>query len=245
MPEMNTAPVNLGSSNQQPSLPKARMGMGVGRSILQHNLDLNYATHVGKIQAGLSAQDHNQRMKENAANNRHEIRKSILEHQQGLEKEAVVHANSVDQLRTGSELKVSEGEAAHKNAVDLMNRLGRNSAPGSEVAFKHGDVSATYTLKNSAKPKATTTPTHTGPSFVGMPGYRMSAPAAPAAATPVQEEGPKPLVKQGEKGRFASLKTAEELAAAKKAKKKSTPAKTAPTVGRNAQGRMTSLKPKD
>jgi hypothetical protein len=249
MPEMNMSPVNIGQNDWNPAAAlsnklgagsNSRAGRGgITSQLIQHGLNKDLASHVGKIQADLSSQDSGQRMKENAANNRHEIRKTILEHHQGLEKEAVVHTNSLERLRGESTAKISEGDAAHKNAVDLMKRLGKASSPGTDVAFKHGDVSASFTAKPK-KEKTATTPVHTGQSFVGMPGYHVTTPA-PAAA-PSQDSSPKPLVKKGEKGKFASLKTPEEQAAAKKVKKSSKPAVTGPTVKKGPKGRFASLK---
>ena len=252
MPDLNPSPVQFGQSTWNPGTALANKlgggnksrGGGLTNQLVQHSLNKDLATHVGGIESGLSAQAHAQTMKQNAANNRHEIRKTILEHHQGLEKEAVVHNNSMDILRTGSQLKVNEGDAAHKNAVELMNRLAKASAPGTDIAFKHGDVSASFTAKAKKETAPTTptptTPTNTGPSFVGMPGYHVTTPAPSAA--PAQESGPKPLVKKGEKGRFASLKTPEEQSAAKKTRKSSKSAVTGPTVKKGPKGRFASLK---
>ena len=252
MPDLNPSPVQFGQSTWNPGTALANKlgggnksrGGGLTSQLVQHSLNKDLATHVGTIESGLSAQTHAQTMKQNAANNRHEIRKTILEHNQGLEKEAVVHNNSMDNLRTGSQLKVNEGDAAHKNAVELMNRLAKASAPGTDIAFKHGDVSASFTAKAKKETAPTTptptTPTNTGPSFVGMPGYHVTTPAPSAA--PAQESGPKPLVKKGEKGRFASLKTFEEQSAVKKTKRPSKSAVTGPTVKKGPKGRFASLK---
>ena len=232
-----------------------------GQMVLQHGMNLesashqnalakDLATHTGMIQSGLSAQEHAQtstlsaqehlqRKKENAATNRHEIKKIVLGHNNDLEKTAVTHNNSLATLRTGSTVKIAEEKAAHKNAADLIDRLHTSAAPGTEVSFKHGGISANFTLKTPPSPATNPTPT-VAPAqtthFVGMPSNRASASEAP--------KGPQPTVKRGPDGKMVSLKNTS--ASVKKAPaKKSAPAKGQPTVTRDPKtGRMVGIKKK-
>lgn len=188
MPDMNLSPVEFGHSTWNPGTAlsnklgkggSSRSGMGLTGQLVQHSLNKDLATHIGGIESNLSAQQSGERMKENAATNRHEIRKIALEHRLGLEKEAVVHSNSMERLRGESSAKVSEGEAAHKNAVDLMGRLSKAAASGSDISFAHGDVKASFTRKQRT-PKAVKTE------------------SAPMQEAPVQEA---PAAKSGVVGR--------------------------------------------
>jgi hypothetical protein len=229
-----------------------------------NELAKDYATHAGNIQSGLSAQEHSQasalsaqehgqRLKEDAAGRRHELKKIVLGHNNDLEKSALEHHLSTDKLRTESGLRVTEAnntskntvtesKVAHKHAGDLLNRISAAGQGGTDVSFKHGNVSASFTLKTPPSPATNPTPTvapKQTKSFVGMPGNRASAPAAAPS-------GPQPSVKRGPNGRIMSLKDTASAAPAKKAPaKKAAPAKGQPTVTRDPKtGRMIGIKKK-
>jgi hypothetical protein len=262
MAEMNRANVNLGNEGFNPFTTLANKAGSFGSGAMQHARNKDLATHKYGLESQLSAQEHTQastlsaqeseqRMKENAANNRHEIKKIGLIHNHELVVKAVDHNNGIEKLRTESTLRTGEENArsnnalqqlnvAHTNATEWLQKLHRAAAPGTKVDLTHGDVKATYTTKE-AKPKAEPkAPQHTGPDFVGMPGYHITTPA-PAAA-PAAPEGPKPTVKRGPGGRMVSLKEGVQAANKQKPAKKSAPAKGQPTVARGPGGRMVSLK---
>jgi len=242
-------------------------GMNMEAAHHGNELAKDYATHAGNIQSGLSAQEHSQtsalsaqehgqRLKEDAAGRRHEIKKIVLTHNNDLEKAAVEHHLSTDKLRTESGLRVteanntsrntvSEATVAHKHAGDLLNRIAAAGQGGTDVSFKHGNVSANFTLKTPPSPATNPTPTVAPKQtkmFVGMPSNRASAPAA----TPTPPKGPQPTVTRGAGGRMVSLKNPTPTAApAKKAPAKKAVAKGQPTVTRDkTTGRMVGIKKK-
>jgi hypothetical protein len=149
-------------------------GMGLEAASHQNALDKDLASHQGQIQSGLSAQDHNQRMKEGAASRRHEVRMTVLNHNNSLEAKAVDHHLGVERMRTESGLRSTEAGAAHANATDLINRLNSVAKPGSNISFAHGDINAKFTLNKpeTAAPQQTGTPVH----IMNNP----NTPAAPA-----------------------------------------------------------------
>ena len=161
MPDLNPSPVQFGQSTWNPGTALSNKlgggnrsrGGGLTSQLVQHSLNKDLATHIGAIESNLSTQQSGERMAENAATHRHEIRKTVLQHNNDLEKTAVVHHNSQEALRTQSGLTVTEGAAAHANAVDLMGRLSKLSEGGTEVGFTHGDVKASFTRRKRA-PKA-------------------------------------------------------------------------------------------
>lgn len=241
--------------------------MGLEAAHYGNELGKDYATHVGNIQSGLSAQEHGQtsalsaqehgqRLKENAATNRHVIKKTILDHHNDLEKRAVDHHLSTDKLRTESGLRVTEANntskntiteagVAHKHAGELINRIAAAGQGGTPAEFSGSGVTAKLTLKIPANPATNPTPTvapRQTKSFVGMPGNRASTPA------PAAPKGPQPTVSRGAGGKMVSLKNATTPAAsapAKKAPAKKAVAKGQPTVTRDPQtGRMIGIKKK-
>ena len=243
--------------------------MGLEAAHYGNELSKDYATHVGNIQSGLSAQEHGQtsalsaqehgqRLKETAASNRHIIKKTILDHHNDLEKRAVDHHLSTDKLRTESGLRVTEANntskntiteagVAHKHAGELIDRIAATGQGGTEVSLKHNNVSASFTLKTPPSPATNPTPTvapRQTKTFVGMPANRASAPATAPAAP----KGPQPTVTRGAGGRMVSLKNATTPVAsapAKKATAKKAVAKGQPTVTRDPQtGRMIGIKKK-
>ena len=244
MPEMNQSSVNFGSSTFNPftAMTNRAKGGGMGSAMIQHGLYKDAMTHEYGLKSGLSTQEHQQRTKEQAAGNRHEIRKIALEHKNNLEVKAVDHTNSVSHMREESGLRMGEENArannalehlntGHRNATEWLQQLHKAAAPGTEVSLSHGDAKASFTTK-AAKAKGATTPTQTGPSFVGMPGYHVTTPA------PVTEpEGPKPTVKRGPNGRMVSLKEGVQTAI----KQKPAPKKTGPLVAKGPKGRFAKL----
>ena len=201
MPEMNKPVANIGSSSFNPFSSMSnkfggRGGSGVLHTVVQHNLNKDLVTHEYGLASGLSAQEHQQRVKENAANNRHEIRKVALEHNNNLEVKAVDHNNSLEHLRTESGLRVGEENArsnnalaqlntGHQNATEWLNKLHEAAAPGTEINLSHGEIKANFTSKPQAaiKPEAPT-----------------------ASAEPTAPTANKPTVARGPGGRMVSLK---------------------------------------
>ena len=255
---------NMSSRAHSTSQMVLQHGMNMEAAHHGNELAKDYATHAGNIQSGLSAQEHSQasalsaqehgqRLKEDAAGRRHELKKIVLGHNNDLEKSALEHHLSTDKLRTESGLRVTEAnntskntvtesKVAHKHAGDLLNRISAAGQGGTDVSFKHGNVSASFTLKTPPSPATNPTPTvapKQTKSFVGMPGNRASAPAAAPS-------GPQPSVKRGPNGRIMSLKDTASAAPAKKAPaKKAAPAKGQPTVTRDPKtGRMIGIKKK-
>jgi hypothetical protein len=253
--------------SHQMGLEAAHYGNELGKDYASHVGGINSALSAqehGQTSA-LSAQEHGQRLKETAATNRHIIKKTILDHHNDLEKRAVDHHLSTDKLRTESGLRVTEANnaskntiresnntsnntineagVAHRHAGELINRIAAAGQGGTEVSFKHNNVSASFTLKTPPSPATNPTPTvapRQTKSFVGMPGNRASTPA-PAAPT-----GPQPTVTRGAGGRMVSLKNPTPTAApAKKAPAKKAVAKGQPTVTRDkTTGRIVGLKKK-
>jgi hypothetical protein len=243
-------------------------GMNMEAAHHGNELAKDLASHQGGIasalsaqgheqSSALSAQEHGQRLKETAATNRHIIKKTILDHHNDLEKRAVDHHLSTDKLRTESGLRVTEANntskntikeagVAHKHAGELIDRISAAGQGGTEVALKHNNVSASFTLKTPPSPATNPTPTvapRQTKTFVGMPANRASAPAAAPAAP----KGPQPTVTRGPGGRMVSLKNPTPTAApAKKAAaKKAVSAKGQPTVTRDkTTGRMIGIKKK-
>ena len=89
-------------------------------------------------------------------------------------------------------------------------------------------------LALNLQPAAVTTPTHSGPTFLGMPPKPAPA-AAPAAAAPAAS------VTRNARGQATSLNPQKSVT---KTQKKSAPKKTSATVTRDARGRAVSLKNK-
>lgn len=261
---------NMGARSNTTGQMVLQHGMNLEAAHHGNELAKDYATHAGNIQSGLSAQEHGQtsalslqehgqRLKEDAAGRRHEIKKIVLTHNNDIEKSAVEHHLSTDKLRTESGLRVNEANnassntvnesnVAHKHAGDLLNRIAAAGQGGTDVSLKHGNVSASFTLKTPPSPATNPTPTvapQQTKSFVGMPGNRASAPAAAPAAP----KGPQPTVTRGPGGKMVSLKNATTPVASAPAKKapakKTAPAKGQPTVTRDPKtGRMIGIKKK-
>jgi hypothetical protein len=165
-----------------------------------------------------------------------------LEHQGKLHADELEH----DKWRTlaahvlGQEAATSE----HGRRLEFFNQTRKHAEGGTGVDVTVGDYKASFTKKNR---KPTTAPSVSepaqtkGPTFVGMPSTRISAPSTSAA--PVQE-GPKPTVKRGPGGRMVSLKSGAAPAAPAR-KKKASQAPAAPLIGRDPKtGKAISLKKK-
>ena len=126
-------------------------------------------------------------------------------------------------------------KSAHKRLGEFHGQLARHSQPGTEVKYKAGDVSASFTKATpKARPVKTETPAAApaarGPVDVGMP----SMPAAKPKTSAAVGRDPKT-------GRAVSLKSSS----ATTIKKTATPKATAgtPSVTRDSKtGRIRSLK---
>ena len=241
-------------------------GMGMEAAHHGNELAKDYATHVGTIQSGLSAQEHGQtsalsaqehgqRVKETAATNRHVIKKTILDHHNDLEKRAVDHHLSTDKLRTESGTRIAEANntsrntvreanVAHRHAGELMNRIAASGQGGTQVDMAGSGIKAKFTLKIPPSPATNPTPTVAPKKMIHVTPVTGTATPAPA---PAATEGPKPSVTRGPNGRIMSLKKPTEptAAPAKKAAAKKAVAKGQPTVTRDPQtGRMIGIKKK-
>jgi hypothetical protein len=119
-------------------------------------------------------------MENNAANNRHERRQAVLTHNQGMEKMA----------------------QEHHNATGFMETLRSHAEPGTEASFGHGNINASFTLKNkktkAAKQEASVESTPATP-----------APSAPASTSVVDRDA---------RGRAVSKDPVKRAAAEAKAK---------------------------
>jgi len=255
MATFNTAQAQFGQSNANPANLAGGLGNAVGNMMAnrgpskksaeiykdmmshEHGLNKDMATHLGGIQMGI-----------NRGEQRHEIKKMVLGHNQSQEAAATAHVQGLETATTQAGLQrrlvgqqqrhdVRMQSGAHGNAVNFASHIGSLAEGGTEIKFSHGDVNANFTLKKPEAPQAQAKaePVHpAGPSFVGMPGYRISAPKSP--------EGPKPTVARGAGGRMVSLKGAQASAPAKK---KSAPKQAQPTVTRDPKtGKIASLKKK-
>ena len=243
--------------------------MGLEAAHYGNELGKDYATHVGNIQSGLSAQEHaqnsalstqehGQRIKENAATNRHEIKKIVLVHNNDLEKMAVDHHLSTDKLRTESGLRVTEANnttnntikeavVAHKHAGDLINRIAAAGQGGKPAEFSGNGITAKFTLKMPTAPGPTNPPPTVAPNQARKmihvtPVTGTSTPTATTA--PAATKGPQPTVKRAPNGRMVSLKeTTPTAAPVKKEPAKKSVAKGQPTVTRDkTTGRIVGIK---
>lgn len=262
----NTAQANFGQSNANPGNVANNLGQMVGNRLAatagpnkkhveaykdmmthEHGLNKDMATHLGGIQLQINRGEH-----------RYEMKKMMLAHNQSQEAAATVHHQGIEAATTQAGLErravaqqqrhgIRAQADAHGNAIHLAQTIGQMAEGGTEVNFSHGDVKANFTLAKPAAPQATAQPVHpSGPSFVGMPGNKASAPKSVyAAATAARAQaaapaGPKPLVGRGAGGKMVSLKGTTPAAPAKK---KSAPKQAQPLVTRDPKtGRIASLK---
>ena len=101
--------------------------------------------------------------------------KQNLEH--ALYTTAAHHEAVTQQAQQAHTLSEDSAANEHTRRKELLRGIHQGAEPGSDIRLKHGDFEVNYTRKNkTAKAVGQTTPTHTGPAFVGMPGYRISAP---------------------------------------------------------------------
>lgn len=266
MATFNTAQAAFGQSSANPANLAGGLGNAVGNAMAsrgpskksaeiykdmmshEHGLNKDMATHLGGIQTGI-----------NRGEQRHEIKKMVLGHNQSQEAAATAHVQGLETATTQAGLQrrlvgqqqrheVRMQSGAHGNAVNFASHIGALAEGGTAVNFSHGDINANFTLKKPAA--AAGQPVRpSGPSFVGMPGNRASAPksvyAAAAGAARTQAAaptGPKPTVTRGAGGRMVSLNPAK---AAAPAKKKAAPRQAQPTVTRDPKtGKIASLKKK-
>lgn len=166
-----------------------------------------------------------------------------------LEHQTKLHAADIEHEKwktlaahvLGQEAATSE----HGRRLEFLNQTKKHAEGGTGVDVTVGDYKASFT-KKVQKPKETPlvsepAPASKGPTFVGMPSTRISAPSTPAE--PVQE-GPKPTVKRGPGGRMVSLKSTAAPAAPARKKTTSKPPAT-PLIGRDPKtGKAISLKKK-
>lgn len=268
MPTFNTAQASFGQSTANPANlvnavgQRATGGMGGGinkkhaevyKDMMthEHGLNKDMATHLGGIQ-----------MKINRGEQRHEMNTLVQNQNNAKEVAATAHVQGLETATTqaGLQRRLANQQqrhdfrmqsGAHNNAVNLASHIGSLAEGGTAVDFSHGDVKANFTLKKAAAaaPQATAQPVHpSGPSFIGMPGNKASAPKSVfAAATAARAQaaaptGPKPTVTRGAGGRMVALNPAK---AAAPAKKKAAPKQAQPTVTRDSKtGKIASLKKK-
>jgi hypothetical protein len=251
MATFNTAQAQFGQSTANPANLAGGLGNAVGSMMAnrgpskksaeiykdmmshEHGLNKDMATHLGGIQMGI-----------NRGEQRHEIKKMVLGHNQSQEAAATAHVQGLETATTQAGLQrrlvgqqqrhdVRMQSGAHGNAVNFASHIGALAEGGTAVDFSHGDTKASFTLKKPAAAAPASSAKPTGPKLIGMP-TNIAGPKATA--------GPKPTVTRGAGGRMVSLNPAK---AAAPAKKKAAPRQAQPTVTRDPKtGKIASLKKK-
>jgi hypothetical protein len=251
MATFNTAQAAFGQSSANPANLAGGLGNAVGSMMAsrgpskksaeiykdmmshEHGLNKDMATHLGGIQTGI-----------NRGEQRHEIKKMVLGHNQSQEAAATAHVQGLETATTQAGLQrrlvgqqqrheVRMQSGAHGNAVNFASHIGALAEGGTAVNFSHGDINANFTLKKPAAAAPTGPAKPTGPKLIGMP-TNIAGPKATA--------GPKPTVTRGAGGRMVSLNNAKATAPAKK---KAAPKQAQPSVTRDPKtGKIASLKKK-
>ena len=208
MATFNTAQASFGQSNVNPANAAGGIGNAVGAMMAsrgpskksaemyknmmshEHGLNKDMASHLGGIQ-----------MQINRGEQRHEVRKMVLSHNQSQEAAATAHHQGLETATTQAglqsrataqqqrhEYRMQTG--AHGNAVSFASHIGALAEGGTAVDFTHGDAKAKFTSKKPAAAAAPTGPAKVkGPQLVGMPLNIATAgkPAAPETPAKVQK----------------------------------------------------------
>lgn len=207
MATFNTAQAKFGQSNANPANAAGGIGNAVGSMMAnrgpnkksaeiykdmmshEHGLNKDMASHLGGIQ-----------MQINRGEQRHEIRKMILTHNQSQEAAATAHHQGLETATTQAGLQRRAAAqqqrheyrtqtAAHGNAVSFASHIGSLAEGGTSVDFSHGDTRAKFTTKKPETPAATRTAKPKGPELIGMPLNIATAgkPVAPSTPAKVQK----------------------------------------------------------
>ena len=186
--KMNQVANNMGARGQNALNVKAAVHMQGKQH--EHELTMQSNQHGHEIHKVIAqgAID----LENNSQNNRHERRMAVLSHNNGMEASAAAHHNDVhksvvDSLnQLAAERQKNDHETAMKNLADVhagnassratsfLETVHKHAAPGTQAQVKHGDASASFTLK-AARP---------------APQKEQTAPetAAPAAEAPAKQQ---------------------------------------------------------
>ena len=217
---------------------------GFGKKHLKNAMALQNQLHGHYMEWQTSEHRHAKEMQSLT----HEQNKEMETHKAGIASAASAqeHAQLMEAATKKADIDEAASAGTHARNLEFLNQTNKLSQAGTQINWRAGDVSASFTKKVkkqkpaiAAEESAPATPSKPGAGWAQTPA---GATTLPITSKPVAPSGPQPSVGRNARGQATSLKPGGAKKPATKKRAKAVPAATGPLVGRNARGQATSLK---